>query len=166
MGLSPLSNWTLDNKPNRRTSTSQSEYDFDKRSSVEPYRLDIAAPRSPPQQRYAAAYRDESGLEVDRCCVLHKSVDERPVIDLAAVMNCVIPEDVLHSARLSPGELKQEIAVLLFQKDRLTLGQASELADMPVADFQHLLASRGISPHYNVEDLEDDVETLRKLGRL
>ena len=81
-------------------------------------------------------------------------------------MDCVIPEDVLHSARLSPGELKQEIAVLLFQKDRLTLGQASKLADMPVADFQHLLASRGISPHYDVEDLEDDVETLRKLGRL
>ena len=71
-----------------------------------------------------------------------------------------------NGARLSPGELKQEIAVLLFQKDRLTLGQASELADMSVADFQHLLASRGISPHYNVEDLEDDVETLRKLGRL
>lgn len=81
-------------------------------------------------------------------------------------MNCTIPEDVLHSARMSSGELKREIAVLLFQKQRLTLGQASQLADMPMAEFQHLLASRDIGPHYDVDDLEDDVETLRKLGRL
>lgn len=67
---------------------------------------------------------------------------------------------------MSSDELKREIAVLLFQKKRLTLGQASQLADMPTADFQHLLASREIGPHYDVEDLEDDVETLRKLGRL
>lgn len=66
---------------------------------------------------------------------------------------------------MSPEELKREIAVLLFQQGRLTLGQASQLADMPMAEFQHLLASRDIDPHYNVEDLEDDVETLRKLGR-
>ena len=44
------------------------------RSSVEPCRFDIAAPKSSPQQRHAAAYRDESGPEIDRCCVLHKSV--------------------------------------------------------------------------------------------
>ena len=83
-----------------------------------------------------------------------------------ASMDCVIPEDVLHSARMSSDELKQEIAVLLFRKERLTLGQASRLADMPIADFQHLLASHNIGPHYDVNDLEDDVETLRTLGRL
>lgn len=81
-------------------------------------------------------------------------------------MDCTIPEDVLHAARMSSDELKRGIAVLLFQKQRLTLGQASQLADMPVAEFQHLLASREISPHYDVEDLEDDVETLRKMERV
>jgi predicted HTH domain antitoxin len=81
-------------------------------------------------------------------------------------MDCVIPEEVLHSARMSSEELRREIAVLLFQKERLTLGQASQLADMPMADFQHLLASRGIGPHYDVDDLEDDLETLRNVGRL
>lgn len=75
-------------------------------------------------------------------------------------MDCVIPEAVLHSARMSSDELKQEIAVLLFRKERL------RLADMPIADFQHPLASRNIGPHYEVDDLEDDVETLRNLDRL
>ena len=81
-------------------------------------------------------------------------------------MDYTIPEDILHSAQMTSGGLKREIAVLLFQRQRLTLGQASQLAEMPMAEFQHLLASRDIGPHYNVEDLEDDVETLRKLGRL
>lgn len=81
-------------------------------------------------------------------------------------MDCIIPEDLLHSARMSSDELKQEIAVLLFQRQRLTLGQASQLADMPMAKFQQHLASRKIGPHYDVEDLEDDAETLRKLERV
>ena len=81
-------------------------------------------------------------------------------------MDCTIPEDILHSARMTSGELKREIAVLLFQKQRLPLGQASQLADMPMDEFQHLLVSRKIGPHYDVEDLEDDVETLCKLGRV
>lgn len=81
-------------------------------------------------------------------------------------MDCVIPDDILQAAHLSPEELKREVAVLLFAQRRLTLGQARRLADMPRLAFQHLLASRGISPHYDAEDLEDDVETLRKLGRL
>ena len=81
-------------------------------------------------------------------------------------MDCVISSETLQAARMSAEELKREVAVLLFQTDRLTLGQASRLADMPVFDFQHLLASRRIGPHYDVEDFEEDVETLRKLGRL
>jgi predicted HTH domain antitoxin len=81
-------------------------------------------------------------------------------------MDCVISEDILHAARLSPDELKREIGVFLFKQGRLTLGQASQLAEMPMAEFQHLLASRDVAPHYDVEDLEDDVETLRNLGRI
>ena len=81
-------------------------------------------------------------------------------------MDCTIPEDILHSAQMTSDELKREIAVLLFQRQRLTLGQASQLAEMPMAEFQHLLASRDIGPHYNVEDPKGNVETLRKLGRL
>jgi predicted HTH domain antitoxin len=81
-------------------------------------------------------------------------------------MQCVIPDDILQAARLSPEELKREVAILLYAQRRLTLGQARRLAAMPRLAFQQLLASRGIGPHYDVEDLEEDVETLRELGRL
>lgn len=79
-------------------------------------------------------------------------------------MHCVIPEDVLRTARLSADELRREVAVLLFQQDRLTLGQAATLAELPTPVFQQLLAARGIGLHYDVEEFEQDVETLGRLG--
>ncbi|HHY98781.1 MAG TPA: UPF0175 family protein [Firmicutes bacterium] len=73
----------------------------------------------------------------------------------------IIPDDVLRAARMSAAELMQEIAVLLFQKEKLTLGQASRLAGMNQLQFQHLLASRQIPIHYDVAEFEADLKTLR-----
>jgi len=81
-------------------------------------------------------------------------------------MSLVIPEEILHATHMSATELRQEIAVLLFQKEKLTLGQASRLAEMSQVQFQHLLASRHISVHYDVTEFEEDLKTLRELQRL
>ncbi|MBW4500937.1 MAG: UPF0175 family protein [Scytonema hyalinum WJT4-NPBG1] len=81
-------------------------------------------------------------------------------------MSVVISDEILHAARMSEAELKQEIAVMLFQKEKLTLGQASRLAGINQLQFQHLLASRQIPVHYDVEDFEADIKTLREMGRL
>ncbi|MCI0623157.1 MAG: UPF0175 family protein [Acidobacteria bacterium] len=81
-------------------------------------------------------------------------------------MSLVIPDDILQATRMSAAELKQELAVLLFQREKLTLGQASRLAEMSQVQFQHLLASRHIPLHYDVAEFEEDLRTLRELGRL
>jgi predicted HTH domain antitoxin len=81
-------------------------------------------------------------------------------------MSVLIPDDVLQASRLTERELKAEIAVMLFEKEKLTLGQASRLAAMDRLEFQHLLASRRIPFHYDVADFEQDLETLREAGRL
>ncbi len=81
-------------------------------------------------------------------------------------MSVVIPDETLHAARMSASELKQEIAILLFQKNKLTLGQASRLAEMSQLRFQHLLASRNIPIHYDMDEFEADLAILRDLGRL
>lgn len=62
--------------------------------------------------------------------------------------------------------MRQEIAILLYQKEKLTTEQAARLAEMDRADFQHLLASRGITMHYDVEEYEQDLQTLERLGRI
>lgn len=81
-------------------------------------------------------------------------------------MSVVIPDEILHTARMTEAELMQEIAILLYQRERLTLGQASRLAGMSQLQFQFLLASRQIPIHYDVAEFEADLETLREMGRL
>ena len=81
-------------------------------------------------------------------------------------MSLVIPDEILQAAHISAEELKQEIAILLFQKEKLSLAQASQLAQLPQLQFQHLLASRCIPVHYDVAEFEQDLLTLQQLGNL
>ena len=81
-------------------------------------------------------------------------------------MGLVIPDEILQTTRMSAIELKYEIALLLFQREKLTLGQASGLAGISQLQFQHLLASRKIPVHYDVVEFEEDLKTLHELGRL
>ena len=77
-----------------------------------------------------------------------------------------IPQDILDSSRLSISDLKVEIAAYLYSRSRLSIGKARELADMPLWEFRQLLALRHIPPHYDEADLDEDVATLREMGRL
>lgn len=81
-------------------------------------------------------------------------------------MSINIPDEILTATRMTAAEMKQEIAIMLFQKEKLTLAQASRFAGMNRIAFQHLLASRQIPVHYDVEDFEQAVKNLREMGRL
>ncbi len=47
-----------------------------------------------------------------------------------------IAQDIPDSARLTPSELKVEMAVHLCSQGRLSVGKARELADMTLWDFR------------------------------
>ncbi len=81
-------------------------------------------------------------------------------------MNIVVPDEILTITRMTEAEMRQEIAVMLFQKEKLTLAQASRFAGINRLAFQHLLASRQIPVHYDVEDFEQDIKNLQEMGRL
>lgn len=78
-------------------------------------------------------------------------------------MSLIIPDAILQTTRMSEGEMLREIAVMLYQKEKMTAGQASNLAKMSRMQFQHLLASRQINIHYDVEDFEQDLKTLKEI---
>ena len=80
-------------------------------------------------------------------------------------MPVTIPDDVLTAAHITEPELKQEIALALFQQERLTLAQASRLAGMNQLAFQALMAARRIPIHYGVAEFREDLQTLRQMGR-
>lgn len=85
---------------------------------------------------------------------------------MSTTVSFEIPREVLRASRLTEDELRRELALHLFEEEKLSFGNASELAQMSVWDFQQFLGSRGIPVHYDVEAYEDDRETLRRLGRI
>ncbi len=88
------------------------------------------------------------------------------VIEKIVTMSVIIPNEILTTTRMTEDEMKREIAVMLFEKEKLTLAQASRFAGMNRIAFQHLLASRQIPMHYGIEDFEQDINNLRQMGRL
>lgn len=84
----------------------------------------------------------------------------------ATAVQLEISQDILDSARMSLADLKTELAVHLYAQRRLGIGKAHELAGMSLWEFRQLLGSRRIPAHYDVDDLREDVATLRALGRL
>jgi predicted HTH domain antitoxin len=77
-------------------------------------------------------------------------------------MPVTISDEVLTAAHISEPELKRELALALFQQERLTLAQASRIAEMTQLAFQALLAERQIPIHYGVEEFREDLRTLRQ----
>lgn len=67
-----------------------------------------------------------------------------------------VPRDILEATEMSVDALKLELAITLFQQNKLSFGKARELTGMTVVDFQRLLALREIPLHYDIEEYEED----------
>jgi len=85
---------------------------------------------------------------------------------MSSMVAIEIPREVIRATRMTPQELRRELAVYLFQQGKLSFGKAREMAGMTVWAFQQLLGSRGIPVHYDLEDYEEDLATLKELGRI
>ena len=81
-------------------------------------------------------------------------------------MSIVISDDILYATHMTQTEFLQEIAILFYEKGKLTLGKASKLAQMSRIQFQFLLASRQIPIDYGVDDFDADLKTLNQMGQL
>jgi len=79
-----------------------------------------------------------------------------------------ISEGLRQAVRLPPEEvpirLKRELAIRLYAKGLLSFGKARQLAGMTRWDFHELLGEEGIPRRYDVEELEEDLQTLEELG--
>lgn len=73
--------------------------------------------------------------------------------------------EILHTTRMSPAELKRELALSLFQQGKISFGKAREMVGMTVWAFQQLLGSREIPGHYDVEDYREDRAALKELDQ-
>lgn len=77
-----------------------------------------------------------------------------------------LPDSLSQTETFNQKDWFREIAVALFEQERVSLSRASTIATMDIMEFQKLLAERGICVHYDVADFEQDVQHLRDRGWL
>ena len=85
---------------------------------------------------------------------------------MSTIVSIEIPREILRATRMTPQEIQQDLAILLFQQGKLSFGKAREMAGMSVWSFQQLLGSRGILSAMIQMEYEEDIQTLKESGRL
>jgi predicted HTH domain antitoxin len=75
----------------------------------------------------------------------------------------IIPGSILERAEMTPSEFLVEMAVYLYGKEKISIGQAKDLAGLDLISFQQALSQRDVHIHYDVEDYYEDVKNLDKL---
>jgi predicted HTH domain antitoxin len=72
-----------------------------------------------------------------------------------------IPDEAVQAMRIPAaeveGELKKELALVLYARSALSLGKAVEMAGVTRAQFEGLLAQRRIERPYTAAELEHDL---------
>jgi predicted HTH domain antitoxin len=81
-------------------------------------------------------------------------------------MSVLVPDDIIRAAKMTEDELKIEIAIMLYKREKISSGKARAWTKLTVIEFQHELAKRGLSLNYDVEDFQADVRTLASMGLL
>jgi predicted HTH domain antitoxin len=73
-------------------------------------------------------------------------------------MSLTLPTELLQKAQMTEAQMRQEIAIMLYQQQRLELEQAAELTKMAIDDFYQLLVFRNIiTPPIDFDDDPNEI---------
>ncbi|MEM1214296.1 MAG: UPF0175 family protein [Bacteroidota bacterium] len=75
-------------------------------------------------------------------------------------MALIITDQILEQINIPADELLLDFACYMYEKKRMSTGQARALVGFNQIEFQQALAERGIDIHYSEDDLEKDLENL------
>jgi predicted HTH domain antitoxin len=75
-----------------------------------------------------------------------------------------LPDSLNQIETFNQNDWFREIAIALFQQERISLSRASKIAGVEIMDFQKLLADRGICVHYDVAILRTELSGYNPVG--
>lgn len=78
-------------------------------------------------------------------------------------MKLNLPEPLITGLVLTEQDLLFELALGLYADRKATLGQAARLAGLSRPAFLDALGQRQLPIHYDEDDLEADIQTVRRL---
>ncbi|MEQ8532048.1 MAG: UPF0175 family protein [Imperialibacter sp.] len=79
-------------------------------------------------------------------------------------MTLVIDNTILDNTGLSSEELQLELAIALYKHGKLSIGQACELVSLDKIAFQRELSYRNEYLNYDLNDLSDDLKTIKSFN--
>jgi predicted HTH domain antitoxin len=79
-----------------------------------------------------------------------------------------VPAELLEAAGVNPADASREsarlLALELYRENKVSLGRAAELCEMPVEAFMVFAGKHEAPMHYSLSDLEEDRLTLERLS--
>jgi predicted HTH domain antitoxin len=81
-------------------------------------------------------------------------------------MSIVISDELLRAAVYTEQDFRIELAVHLYDLERLSMGQARNFAGLDQISFQRELARRGVYIKYGEEQLEEDLKAIEEMKQL
>ena len=79
-----------------------------------------------------------------------------------------LPAELLEAAGVNPADASREsarlLALELYRENKVSLGRAAELCEMPIEAFMVFAGKHEAPLHYSVSDLEEDRLTLERLS--
>jgi predicted HTH domain antitoxin len=76
-------------------------------------------------------------------------------------MTVTIPDDRIGDVQLDEHDALVDIAIGIYKREQVSLGRAAEIANMSSPAFLHELERRKIPINYGVDDLHQDLSSLR-----
>jgi predicted HTH domain antitoxin len=70
-------------------------------------------------------------------------------------------DEVLFAAHMTEDELRLELAIMLYEREKVSMGWAAEFSRVGRTTFQHLLASRGAAVPYDRTAFDQDLAAIR-----
>ena len=81
-------------------------------------------------------------------------------------MGVQITEEFLAKLNMTRNEFLLEVAVHLYDIDKMSMGQARNFAGVDQITFQKEMKKRNVFIKYDVEDLEEDLRSVREFDEL
>ena len=79
-------------------------------------------------------------------------------------MNVVIPDEIFAATQMTEEEFMLEIAMMLYQQEKISSGKVRAWTGLTVLEFQRELKQRGMYLNYDVEDFHADLQTLQTMA--
>ncbi len=75
-----------------------------------------------------------------------------------------VSEELIQLSGLNEKQLREELALWLYSKGKLSMGRAAKFCNTNRMEFMELMSKHNVDVNYNVEDLKQDMLTIEKMS--